>query len=165
MRERGYNLQRVFNLQVPNNCCFIFNLKWTVLYFLRIPFSQSLPFDLFSPLFLLTSSTFPGHPEAGVPLQPHELPAVQRGPVLLQAGVGAGAEGPELTAGHRQHPHVPLPAGPLPRPGAPPCLLHRLHQQRHQSVLGCTLLTHTYTNTHERPHLLRPKFKALHSVL
>lgn len=81
-------------------------------------------FSLFSPP--------QGNPKACVPLQPDELPAVQRGPVLLQAGSGAGAKGPELPASHSQHPHVPVPAGPLPWPGAAQGLLHRLHQQRHQ---------------------------------
>lgn len=42
-----------------------------------------------------------GDPEAGVPLQPDELPALQPAAVLLPAGGSGGAEGAELAARHR----------------------------------------------------------------
>lgn len=76
----------------------------------------------------------PGDPKAGVPIQQDELPPVQRAAVLLPAGGGGGAEGAQLTARHRQHPHVSVPAGTLPRPRAAPRLLLGIHQQRHQYV-------------------------------
>lgn len=75
-----------------------------------------------------------GDPEAGVPVQQDELPPVQRAAVLLSAGGGGGAEGAQLATGHRQHPHVSVPAGTFSRPGAAPSLLLRIHQQRHQYV-------------------------------
>lgn len=80
--------------------------------------------------FSLTS----GDPEAGVPVQQDELLSIQRAAVLLSAGGGCGAEGAQLATRHRQYPHVSVPAGSLPRSGAAPRLLLRLHQQCHQSV-------------------------------
>lgn len=90
-----------------------------------------------------------GDPEAGVPVQQDELPSVQRAAVLLSAGGGGGAEGAQLAARHRQHPHVPVPAGTLPRPGAAPSLLLRLHQQRHQYVSTCSTQHTQYSSQYD----------------
>uniref|UniRef100_A0A8U7M0Z0 Fas activated serine/threonine kinase n=1 Tax=Corvus moneduloides TaxID=1196302 RepID=A0A8U7M0Z0_CORMO len=76
-----------------------------------------------------------GDPEAGVPLQPDELPPLQPRRALSQAGGHPGAEGQQLTTGHRQHPHVHVPAQPLPTDCPAPGLLPRLHHQCHEQPL------------------------------
>ncbi|PKK16742.1 Fas-activated serine/threonine kinase, partial [Columba livia] len=76
-----------------------------------------------------------GDPEAGVSLQPHELPPVQPQRAVPQAGGHPGAEGWQLAPGHRQHPHVHVPAQPLPPDCPAPSLLPGLHHQRHDPRL------------------------------